>query len=765
MARRRRGRPRSYTKSYRKSRGRSGSKSVFKFKLKKDSLRSIFSVIFLCLSIFTTLSYIGQSIGPDNYLQGILNQYLGYGAVLLPIIFFIFGIYLTGVKWSFAKANVWVGFVLFELSFISLIALFEDSRQIQNGGVVGIYLAAKLEEVFTNLGAIILMATILFISLLVVLNASLRETLTLLGDLFVGLIRALKAAFSTLFKKEEKISLKDSEGKEKDSFEIKNRETDKTEIKNDKNISEKDLKKEMKVIDPLKKTSSEKKDDLNSLKEQTLFANLPVANEVWEYPPLSLLSDKPPVPAERGDIKENAHKIEKALDSFGIKAKVVEVNCGPAVTQYALELTEGTKISKVTALGNDLALALAAPTGTVRIEAPIPGRSLVGIEVPNYTPTLVTMKNTLQSETFRKSKSKISVILGHNVSGQTVIGDLDKMPHVLIAGATGSGKTVCLNSFIATLLFQNAPHELKIIMVDPKRVELVQYNGIPHLLTPVIDEIDKVLSAMKWSVAEMERRYRLFQKARVRNIQAYNELSGFQAMPNIVILVDEMADLMMLAPKDFEATICRLAQMARATGIHLILATQRPSVDVLTGLIKANIPCRIAFNVTSSVDSRVILDQPGAEKLLGRGDMLYLPPDQAKPQRIQGVYVSDSELKALQDYLKEKGSNQLEYHDEVTEFEASKSSGTDNGEMEPEDDLFDESVTVVCSHDRASASLLQRRLRIGYARAARILDQLEQRGVVGPAEGAKPREVLITSPEEFLGSHKETSDTADGDAT
>ncbi|OGB62512.1 hypothetical protein A2X44_02685 [candidate division CPR3 bacterium GWF2_35_18] len=729
-------------------------------KLKSSSIRSISSVLLLSAALLTLLSYVGQSIGPDNILQDLLNRYFGLGAIFIPLILTIFGLYLTGVKWGFSRANVWVGLTIFQIAFISLISLFQNATEIKDGGIIGQFVASKLSTVFSNLGAIILISTVLFVSLLITLDASLTETLNMIGNTLVGFFKVIKEIFTHLFNKEQQISLKD--------IKASNENTSKSLPQVEENLATDKDKKEMKVIDPSlrqvtdsnqasMKKEKEKTENLDGLKEETVFANLPVSDKVWEYPPLSLLSDKPPVPADRGDIKQNAHKIEKALDSFGIRAKVIEVNCGPSVTQYALELTEGTKIAKVTALANDLALALAAPTGTVRIEAPIPGRSLVGIEVPNYSPTLVTLKNTLQSESFKKNKSKLSVILGHNVSGQTVFDDLSKMPHILIAGATGSGKTVCLNSFLAALLFQNAPHELKFIMVDPKRVEMVQYNGIPHLLTPVITEADKVLSAMKWSVAEMERRYKLFQKARVRNIIAYNELSGFQAIPNIVVVVDEMADLMMYAPKDFEGTICRLAQMSRATGIHLILATQRPSVDVITGLIKANIPCRVAFNVTSSVDSRVILDQPGAEKLLGRGDMLYLPPDKAKPQRIQGVYVADEELKALQDFLKEKGADQVEYHEEVTEFAPQKAPGSIEG-VEPEDDLFEEAVNIVCSHQKASASLLQRRLRVGYARAARLLDQLQQRGVVSEADGAKPRNILISSPEEFFGSQKEAQE-------
>jgi S-DNA-T family DNA segregation ATPase FtsK/SpoIIIE len=436
------------------------------------------------------------------------------------------------------------------------------------------------------------------------------------------------------------------------------------------------------------------------------------------------------------------------LESFGITARVVEVNLGPAVTQYALEVALGTKLSKITALERDLALALAAPTGTIRIEAPIPGRSLVGIELPNRAPELVPLKKMLESEAMRAVDSKLAVSLGLDVSGKPVVAEIGRMPHVLIAGQTGAGKSVCINAFLASILFRAAPSEVKFILVDPKRVELTNYNGIPHLLTPVIVEPEKVISALRWVLSEMERRYKLFAQAGVRNIDGYNETSGFQALPYIVFIVDELADIMLFSPVEVEDSITRIAQMSRATGIHMILSTQRPSVDIITGLIKANIPCRIAFAVASQVDSRVILDMQGAEKLLGRGDMLYLPPEQAKPQRLQGAYVSDKELAGLVSFLKKQGVRP-QYTEEVTSMPKPGTTTVPGVAMEL-DELFAEAVRVVCQYDRASASLLQRRLSIGYARAARIVDQLEAAGVVGPAEGSKPREVLIQNPEEFL---------------
>ena len=393
-----------------------------------------------------------------------------------------------------------------------------------------------------------------------------------------------------------------------------------------------------------------------------------------------------------------------------------------------------------------MALALAAPTGQVRIEAPIPGRSLVGIELPNRSPEFVSLRKMLESDAMKHHKSKLAVALGLDVSGNALVADIAKMPHVLIAGATGSGKSVCINAFIGSLLFRTSPAEVNLIMVDPKRVELTNYNGIPHLLCPVIVDPAKVLSALKWATAEMDRRYKLFAEVGARNIDAYNELSGFQALPYIIIIIDELADIMLYAQVEVEDAITRIAQMARATGIHLVLATQRPSVDIITGLIKANIPTRIAFAVSSMIDSKVIIDQPGAEKLLGRGDMLYIPPDQAKPTRIQGAFVSDKEIHSLIEFLKKQGIAP-HYTEEVTSMpvgikgRAGSSFISPNGE--DRDPLFEDAVRLILQANNASASFLQRKLSIGYARAARILDELQQAGMIGPADGAKPREILI----------------------
>jgi S-DNA-T family DNA segregation ATPase FtsK/SpoIIIE len=676
---------------------------------------------------FTTAGFVLLSFFTDSDVlvtfNGLVVKYFGWGSIFFPFILGSLGVVsISRRKKRTSTGPVPLGSSLLLLACLGLTASFTPDRS----GKVGCELWFNLVDLVTAFGAFILLFAAALIGLTVLFNTSLDELLSgmlRVGNSFYGfikayLIRGILTRRKPIFvQKELPLKVTDKQPALKERLENR-RVGRRTGI------------------------SAQTPAEL----EPALVSNLPVENQVWKYPPTSFLSDMPSKPADRGDIKKNAAIIEKTLESFGITARVAEVNLGPAVTQYALEIAMGTKLSKITALGSDLALALAAPTGQIRIEAPIPGRSLVGIEIPNRSLEIVTLKNILVSPQMQKAKSKLTVGLGLDVSGNTVVANLARMPHVLIAGATGSGKTVCLNSFIAALLFRTTPNEVKLIVVDPKRVEMTAYNGIPHLLTPVIVDIDKTLSALKWTIAEMDRRYKLFANAGARNIDAYNELSGFQALPYIVVIVDELADLMAFAPVEFEDAITRLAQMSRATGIHLVISTQRPSVDVITGLIKANIPCRVAFNVSSMVDSRVILDAPGAEKLLGRGDMLYIPPDQAKPTRIQGAFVSDKEVKALVEFLKKTGVAP-QYTQEVTETFVGKITSSLPSER---DELFEEAVRLVCEYDRASASLLQRRLKIGYARAARILDQLEAVGIVGPPEGSKPRDVLIRNAKEFL---------------
>ncbi len=473
---------------------------------------------------------------------------------------------------------------------------------------------------------------------------------------------------------------------------------------------------------------------------------------MWRKPTLGLLDPVPPAVAAPTDHDERSRVIEDTLMSFNVAARVVEVQSGPTVTQFGLRPDPGVRVQRITALSNDLALALAAPS--IRIEAPVPGKPVVGIEIPNGTTTLVTLREIMESQASRDIKSPLRVALGKNVSGKAVVVDLAGMPHLLIAGATGSGKSVCLNSLIACLLFNNSPAQVRLLMIDPKMVELTTFNGVPHLLHPVVTDMDKVNGTLKWVLKEMHRRYKLFGEAGVRNLARFNErqeekltkgepaISKNMPLPYIVFIIDELADLMMVSPADVEDSISRLAALARATGIHLVLATQRPSVDVITGVIKANFPARIAFAVSSQVDSRTILDMAGAEKLMGRGDMLYLPSDGSKAMRVQGAYLSDKEIERLVDFWKEDTLADGPPLETIppAELESQQDEGGESGGSD--DKLLSEATRVVREYRRASVSLLQRRLGIGYSRAARLIDMLEERGVVGQSEDGKSRVVL-----------------------
>ena len=682
----------------------------FKLRLKKTTIYTLFAILSIGAGAVLFASYTkSNEILFDINLY--LTSYFGWLSFLIPINVILFGLLLTRIRAPFTRANVFFGFALLS---VALIGFFQ-------AGLIGQRTLEVTNSIFGSALSIIFFIAAILVGLVVFLNLTLSQVFEVITSL-------VKATFLIGKKLAPLLRSKKQYG-----------------ISDMQQITIKGLKEPVREEAPksLPKPISKKAGMADEL-----VLNKPLEMGVWEYPPLSLLS----VHAGRrdtGDVKKIAGKIEETLQSFGIKGRVSEINIGPSVTQYALEIAQGTRLSKITALANDLALRTEAPTGQIRIEAPIPGRDLVGIEIPNRSLEIVSLKNMLASGPMGSAKSKLAAPLGLDVSGNTIVVDIARMPHVLIAGTTGSGKSVLINSIIATILFRASPSEVKLIMIDPKRVELTSYSGIPHLLTPVVVEVDKAVSALKWAMKEMDRRYVQFQDSGVKNIDSYNELAGFQALPYIVILIDELADLMALAAVEVEDTIARLAQMARATGIHLVLSTQRPSVDVLTGLIKANIPCRISFNVSSMVDSKVIIDQPGAEKLLGRGDMLYIPPDQAKPTRIQGTFVSEQDVKRVVNFIKSRGIP-VQYTSEVVEQQVNLRRGFWARGAAGRDELFEQAVRIVCAHDRASSSLLQRRLSIGFNRAARILEQLEEAGVVGAAEGSKPRDVLIRDPEQFL---------------
>ena len=690
-------------------------KQKFKVKLKKNTVYSIFAFLIILCGILFALSFSrsGSSfIGLNDYLTG----YFGGLSMFFPLFLILLGFFFLRLKNFISKPNLIIGFSIFYVCLLGI------SKQ----GNLGMYLHNFLAGTLTGFGAFFVYLAGIFIGLVVLFDKSVDEVVAMVGSFFSIFSKIMPSKFVDFFKKKPS-------GLEQNQMVIKGM--------TDKNMSTK----EMKINNP---APIKKEEPIISDK---LVMNAPGQAGIWHLPPLDLLANDTSQKADRGDVKEIAKKIEDTLQSFGIGAKVVEVNLGPAVTQYALQIPLGTKVSKITNLSNDLALNTEAPTGQIRIEAPIPGRNLVGVEIPNKSLEVVSLRTMLESEIMKKNKSKLAVSLGLDVSGNPLVADIAKMPHVLIAGTTGSGKSVMINSFIGSLLFRATPDELRLIMIDPKRVELTGYNGIPHLMTPVIVEVDMILASLKWAMGEMDRRYKTFAEQGVRNIDSYNELAGFQTLPYIVIFIDELADLMAYAPVEVEDAIARLAQMARATGIHLVVSTQRPSVDVITGLIKANIPARIAFNVSSMIDSRVIIDSPGAEKLLGRGDMLYIPPDQAKPTRIQGAFVGDKEVRRLVDFLK-KENPPVEYTEEVLAEPLIVKKGMANIGADGRDPFFAESIRIIVQHDKASASLLQRRLSIGYSRAARIIDQLEAAGAIGMADGSKPRDVLTRDAEAFIAS-------------
>jgi S-DNA-T family DNA segregation ATPase FtsK/SpoIIIE len=706
-------------------------KKAIRLKMRTDTTYSIVAMVLILLGLLIVVSFSGQG-KLLSWFNDILSAKLGLSMLFLPFVFISAGLVMLRSKHAWSKPTILLGTILLMIGVMG----------VSKSGEIGANIFSNFAELITPTGTYFFFAAFAIAGFLIMSQSSLAELIELISKPF------LKDKDKK--KDKEKDTKEEKEAKKAKGFSIpklslaKNKDQELKQGANFKEEMEEDTSSSKAIIEK----EAEKPVEALSGEEALNSSSVPM---VWDYPPLSLLSNKSGGKADRGDVKSNAQIIENTLESFGIRAKVVEYNPGPAVTQYALEITKGTKLSKITSLSTDLALALAAPTGQIRIEAPIPGRNLVGIEVPNRSAEFVTLKTMLSSQKMKKHPSKLAVAMGIDVSGSPMIADIAKMPHLLIAGATGSGKSVCVNAFMCSILYRATPEEVKFILVDPKRVELTGYNGIPHLLTPVIVEPNKVVSALKWATNLMDERYKLLSEVGVKNISDYNELAGLATMPNIVIVIDELADVMLFAPGEVEECVTRIAQMARAVGIHLVLATQRPSVDVLTGLIKANVPTRIAFNVTSVTDSRVILDTPGAEKLLGKGDMLYQSPERAKPMRIQGTFVSTKETNDLIDFLKSQGQKPQYEEDITNKYQSTKVGGSSVGSAgDDHDELFDDAARLFAGSERASSSLIQRRLSVGYARAARILDQLYESGFVGPAQGSKPREVNNAKIKEYL---------------
>jgi len=695
----------------------------YKLNLKKDTLNSILAVAIIGVGGLIAISFSQQGVFLKK-IYDLGHDLIGWPLLFMPFIFIVGGLLLTQAKIAIASPHVLLGSVI---TMISLAGL-------TGSGGIGSGIKESVVALISFPGAILFYLVGVAIGLFILFETSIEDLIVILQTISQKISEVGGKIQPISFGKKDSVFINKSSG-------VKISGGSDEPLLTNPHVN-------THHSEPAKTLQKE-----TSVPAAHIQKPLPegATSGIWQYPPLTLLSDQKLGKADRGDIKKNIEIIEKTLESFGLQAHVTEVNKGPAVTQYALDIAMGTKLSKINALQSDLALALAAPQGQIRIEAPIPGRNLVGIEIPNRSLEFVSLRDMLDSEAMQTNRSKTLVALGLDVSGQPCVVDLAKMPHVLIAGTTGSGKSVLINDFISSILFRCTPEEVKLILVDPKRVELTPYNDIPHLLTPVITDVEKVVNALAWAVSEMERRYKVLQETGVRNISSYNEQAGFTAMPYIIIIVDEMADIMMSkSAGDVEHNIVRLAQMARAVGVHLVLATQRPSVNVLTGLIKANIPARIAFQVTSMIDSRVIIDSPGAEKLLGKGDMLFIPPDLAKPKRIQGAFVSDREINDLIKFIRSTGV-EAKLDDTITKSKVNKGTGemgsSGGGQV---DEKFDEAAQLVISSGKASASLLQRRMGLGYARAARILDQLEDAGIISPAEGNKPREVIAQGYNDIL---------------
>jgi len=722
-------------------------------KVKPAVAREIWSIVYFSLGILTILSLQGTfGIVGDLFVNS-FSPILGWGMYIVPgILILLSAMMFFSRKVHFGGAKIF-GLFLFMVSIFSVFHLSVPIESIYDyaangtyGGYTGFVTNFLLLEVLGvgRIAAAVIFISMFLTSILLVFEISMKELVAfLIPDIKIEVVNEPRKPRAERLKSKQD-SVIEGEALQIEQPEIMIHKGVHGGIKNKKKIADviyedeetENASKQLKIDDALAEKVTE------DLTRSEMATEMEV-DEKWEFPSLGLLKKGDSnVTVDDKVLMSNADTIKKKLKQFGIEVVMHEVNVGPTVVQYTLKPHEGVKLSKITSLKNDLALALAAER--VRIEAPIPGKSLVGIEVPNAYRAVVHLREILESAQFVDAQSKLSFPLGRDVSGKPIIANLETMPHLLIAGATGSGKSVAMNTFLTALLYQNAPKDLKFILIDPKRVELSSYNNIPHLLTPVIQDPDKAAISLRWVVAEMTRRYTELSKHKVRNIHQFNDLKDVNTLPRIVVVIDELADLMMAAGKEVEASICRIAQMARAVGIHLVIATQRPSVDVITGLIKANIPARISFAVSSSIDSRTILDSIGAEDLLGRGDMLYLPTGVNKPVRIQGIYVSNEEINRVTNRI--KLTIEPTYNESIVSSETAKQklSGVPDSKAGSDyDSMYEPAYELVKESRKASASLLQRRLKVGYARAARLIDLLEENGVVGPANGAKPRSILV----------------------
>lgn len=692
-------------------------------KLKKETKHGIWAVIFFALALFFLLSLFKWAGVVGNSVYKVSYYLLGIGYILLPILFVLLGFSFIKSESPNIGSMRGVGAILFLLSGLGMINIASTGEA---GGLLGKTLASPLVSLFDIYASIIFLGAFLIISILVMFDA--------------------RPEFIPLFKNiwNKLTNKKNTENEGEEYFE--------EEIPEEKKEEEIISTSSPAEIDT-KKIISSQKDEEEEIELRKIKQRARGFTTGYVPPPMSLLEEDKGRP-NTGDIKANANVIKRTLANFGIEVEMDEITIGPTVTRYALKPAEGVKLSRIVGLQNDLALALAAHP--IRIEAPIPGKSLVGIEIPNKTKSLVGLATLLSDDRFQNSDKHLTIALGRGISGKAMFGNLSKMPHLLVAGTTGSGKSVSIHSMIASLIYRNGPDDMKFIMIDPKRVELTLYKNIPHLLTPVITDAKKTILALKWAAKEMDRRYDILESESVRDIESYHnnvfnkqsdktDDTEIERMPFIVIIIDELADIMSSYPRELESAIVRLAQMSRAVGIHLILSTQRPEVNVITGLIKANIPARIALKVSSQIDSRTILDAGGAEKLLGAGDMLYSSGN-AQPVRLQSAFISENEVKKIVKYLsnayKDEIGDEISLTNESINIDKSIFESTLDDVDEVDDELYEEARLCVIEAGKASTSYLQRKLKLGYARAARLMDSLEERGVIGPGDGAKPREVL-----------------------
>jgi DNA segregation ATPase FtsK/SpoIIIE, S-DNA-T family len=730
------------------------SKLSFFSSLKKETLEAVISIIFVVVGIFLIFAAFNNAGFLGRLTFDKFSFLFGIGYYILPLILLFLGITslssLQDHKTSFKSIG---GIVIFISCLGILDLLFKES-----GGFIGKIISNPIKSLFGFWMSLIVLIAVLLIFILILFNLS------------------IKFDFKKIFRRDEDQNKEDIEIK---GLEENTKDNDEEEIEDEDENEEEEEEEGKEKDEELEREVSEKKQNPSGL---IFFSRR--TKQKFTPPPLSLLekdSGKPEV----GDIKANANIIKRTLANFGIRVEMDEVSIGPSITRYALKPAEGVKLSRIVALQNDLSLALAAHP--LRIEAPIPGKSLVGIEIPNTTKTIVGLGSLLRDPSFQDPTKPLNICIGKGITGKSTFANFAKMPHALIAGATGSGKSVTIHAIITSLLYRNHPDQLKFIMIDPKRVELTLYNKIPHLLTPVITDPKKTILALKWAAKEMSRRYDILEERSVRDIQSYHtnilepalklaekrpDAEIPESMPFIIIVIDELADIMQAYPRELEAGIVRLAQMSRAVGIHLLISTQRPSVNVITGLIKANIPARVALQVSSQIDSRTILDTIGAEKLLGAGDMLFLSGEMSQPRRLQSAFITEKEVKKVVDWLHKHYKDEIDYNEQI-DFtgnsghgpmdEIERAGGFDDNNDEDEDELYEEAKKIVLEAKKASTSYIQRKLRVGYARAARLIDILEEKGVVGPADGSKPREILIRS-EERKSNNQEYKDNEYNDS-